>query len=116
MQRSWRNVEHIASRDRNLCKEWRNVATRLKRVLKLVGTHRWVASKEEVCAWSRVEDHPRLALSNRSCAMQLGGECVSRMHLYGEAIGNVKQLHQWLVLRTDLAEPSLANWRSGGVY
>ncbi len=30
--------------------------------------------------------------------MQLGGECVSRMHLYGEAIGNVKQFHQWLVL------------------
>ena len=46
--------------------------------------------------------------------MQLGGECVSRMHLYGEAIGNVEQFHQWLVLGPDLAEPSLADWRRGG--
>jgi hypothetical protein len=43
--------------------------------------------------------------------MQLGGECVSRMHLHGEAIGNVEQFYQWLVLRPDLAEPGLADWR-----
>jgi hypothetical protein len=113
MQCSWRNIEHIARRDRNLCKKWRNVATRLKRALKLVGTHHWITSKEEVCAWSRVEDHPRLALPNRSCAMQLGGECVSRMHLHGEAIGNVEQFYQWLILRPDLAEPGLADRRRG---
>ena len=46
--------------------------------------------------------------------MQLGGECIGRMHLYGEAIGNVEQFHQWLVLGPDLAEPSLADWRRGG--
>ena len=64
MQCPWRNVEHVTRRDLNLCKEWRDVAAGLKRTLKLIGTHRWIAAKEEVCTWCRVEDHPRLTLSN----------------------------------------------------
>jgi hypothetical protein len=64
VQGSWRNVEHIASCYRNLCEQRRNVAAGFKRTLQLLGTHRWIAPEEEVCAWSRVENHPRLALSN----------------------------------------------------
>jgi hypothetical protein len=46
--------------------------------------------------------------------MQFGGKCVGRMHLYGETIGNVEQFHEWLVLRSNLAEPGLADWQRSG--
>jgi hypothetical protein len=36
------------------------------------------------------------------------------MHLYRKAIGNVKQFYQWMVLRPDLTEPGLTDWRRGG--